>query len=284
MEEYPRRKRSARGRPEQIARGLAWFSVGIGIAQILAPRAIAKISGVPVPPALVVACGVRELACGIGLLTQDEAAPWVRARIAGDALDLAALGGGLLVPGADRRRIGVNAAVIGAIAAVDIYCSRDLASHGRRLPARHETLGIDVNRPADELYRFWRDVANLPLVMPHLKSVAVVDSTRSRWVAAGPGGTRIEWDSEIIDDVPNQRVAWRSLEGADVFNAGSVQFTPSGAGTRVRLELVYELPAGTVGGAIARLFGRHPAQEARADLDAFRQFMEKNPHNPRLMA
>lgn len=285
MAAYSRNKRPARGRPEKIARRLGWFSVGIGIAQIVAPRAVARIVGVPVPRALMVVCGVRELACGIGLLTQEQAAPWIDVRIAGDALDLAALGCALLVPGLDRRRVGINTALVAGVTALDVYCKRDLAAHGRRFPPHHETLGVDVNRQPDELYRFWRDVANLPLVMPHLKSVAVIDEKRSHWVAAGPGGTCIEWDSEIIDDVPNQRIAWRSLDGADVFNAGAVQFSPAGAGaTTVRLELLYELPAGTLGSALSRLFGRHPSQEARADLEAFREFMEKNPHNPRLMA
>src|SRR5688572_15077405 len=104
---YPHNKPPVRGRPERISRGLGWFSVGFGIAQILAPRAIARITGVHVPAPLVVMSGLSDLACGVGLLTQDEPAPWIRARIAGDALDLAGFGAAALVPGTDRRRVAI---------------------------------------------------------------------------------------------------------------------------------------------------------------------------------
>lgn len=285
MAVHSRGRRTAGGRPEALARGIGWLSLGLGVARIFAPRAVARITGVPTPRALMVVSGLKQLACGLGLLTQQEAAPWIRARIAGDAISLAALSGSLLMPGAPRRRLAVTAAVMGGITALDVYCKHDLEAHGRRFPPRHETLGIDVKRPADELYRFWRDVANLPLVLPHLQSVVAVDGTRSHWVARGAGDTAIEWDAEIIDDVPNERIAWRSLEGAPVFSAGAVQFTPTADGaTRVRLELLYELPAGSIAGAVGQLFGRLPAGAARADLQAFRRHLEERPAPPPLPA
>jgi len=281
MAQYSRKKRVRKGQPEQVARGLAWFSIGIGVAQILAPRTVSWLTGVSVPPVLMIACGVRELACGIGILTQDEAAPWIRARIWGDAVDLAALTCGALVPGADRKRIAINIAAVAGLSALDFYCSRELAVRGQRVPPRHETLSVEINRPAEELYRFWRSFSNLPRVMSHLISVQELDSRRSHWVAAGPGGTRVEWDSEIIDDIPNQRIAWRSSDGTPLFNAGSVQFAKTAAGgTRVIVELLYEAPLGTVGTALALLFGIAPAGAVRANLADFRDMMEKSPGRP----
>ena len=285
MAAYSRNRHLKRRRPEQLARGLGWFSVGLGIAQIVAPRVVARLTGVPVPSLLVIACGVRELACGAGILTQDEPAPWIKARIAGDAVDLAALACGALLPGAERYRIALNAAAVAGVTAIDIYCGRELAKEGRRSPPRHETSSIDIDRPPAELYRFWRDVSNMPRVMPHLRSVKVIDATRSQWTASVEAGTRVEWESEIIDDVPNERIAWRSRDGAILFNAGSVQLAPApNGGTRVRVDRLYELPAGTLGVALARLLGRDPAQAIRADLEALKAMMEKKPHEPPLPA
>ena len=284
---YPHNKPPARGRPERISRGLGWFSVGVGIAQILAPRAMARITGVPAPASLVVLCGLRELACGVGLLTQEEPAPWIRARIAGDALDLAAFGAAALVPGTHRTRLGLAAGAVAGVTALDVYCARELGLRGKRRAPRHETISIHVDRAPAELYAFWRDFANLPLVMQHVRSVEVIDATRSRWVSAGPPRSRVQWEAEIIDDLPGRRIAWRSVDDSVVFNAGSVQFAgvPEG-GTRVDVELLYDLPEATLGVALARLVGFDPAQEGRADLEAFKNALEsrKNPDNPRLMA
>src|SRR5688500_7839839 len=156
-----RRKGRSNGSPEQLARGLGWLSIGIGIAQVLAPRTVSRLVGVPFPATLTVLCGVREIVSGIGILTQEDATPWMRARVAGDALDLAGLGVGLMVSGADRRRIGVATAAVAGITAADVYCSRELALRGRRSP-RHVMASIDVDRAPDELYRYWRDLGNFP--------------------------------------------------------------------------------------------------------------------------
>jgi len=137
-------------------------------------------------------------------------------------------------------------------------------------------LGIVINRPVEELYRFWRNLENLPQFMPHLESVDRVTDTLSRWRARGPGGKIVEWNAEIINEVPNQVIGWRSIEGSDVVSAGSVHFDDAGPGrgTHVRVRMQYSPPGGKIGAAVARLLGRDAATEIREDLRRFKQLLE----------
>jgi uncharacterized membrane protein len=135
---------------------------------------------------------------------------------------------------------------------------------------------IIIDRTPDELYAYWRNFENLPRFMDHLESVTVLDADRSHWVAKGPAGTRIEWDAEIHNEIENELIAWRSLPGSEIGNAGSVHFTPiaEGRSTEVRVVLSYEPPAGRLGAAIARLFGEEPSQQVADDLGRFKEAME----------
>jgi uncharacterized membrane protein len=135
--------------------------------------------------------------------------------------------------------------------------------------------GIIVNRPAAEVYRFWRNFENLPRFMDHLESVTVIDETRSHWVAKAPVGTKVEWDATVHNEIEEELIAWRSLPGADVNNAGSVHFTPTGEGsTEVVVVLSYEPPAGKLGAAVAKLLGEEPSEQVEDDLRRFKQVME----------
>ena len=134
---------------------------------------------------------------------------------------------------------------------------------------------VTINRPPEELYRFWRNFDNLPQFMNHLESVTTSAGDRSHWVAKGPAGTSVEWDAEVYNDKPNEMIAWRSLEGSQVDNAGSVHFEPAaGGGTEVRVVLKYDPPAGKLGAAVARLFGESPAQQIEDDLNRLKQLIE----------
>jgi len=137
---------------------------------------------------------------------------------------------------------------------------------------------LTVNRSREDLYRFWRNFENLPRVMQYLDAVHVISPTRSHWVAKAPAGTKVEWDAEIINDIPNERIGWRSLEGADVPNAGSVMFEPgpNGTGTLVRVNLRYDPPGGPIGALVAKLFGTEPEQTVAEDLKRFKSMMEMN--------
>src|SRR6266498_779476 len=133
-----------------------------------------------------------------------------------------------------------------------------------------------VNRPASELFRFWRPFETLPSFMDHLVSVRQLDHLRSHWVAKAPAGRTVEWDAEIINEIPDELIAWRTRDNADVVSAGSVSVKPApgGRGTEVRVRLQYNPPAGKLGSTIAWMFGEEPSQTIREDLRRFKQLME----------
>jgi uncharacterized membrane protein len=135
---------------------------------------------------------------------------------------------------------------------------------------------ITVNRSPEEVYWFWHDFENLPRFMTHLESVRVTGEGRSHWTAKGPGGRAVGWDAEIVDERPDELIAWRSLQGADVDNSGYVRFTaaPGGHGTEVRVELRYAPPGGPAGATIAKLLGSEPGQQVLDDLRRFKQVIE----------
>ena len=135
---------------------------------------------------------------------------------------------------------------------------------------------VVVNRSAQELYRFWRNLENLPRFMHHLKSVRVLDEKHSHWVARGPLGKEVQWEAEIVNDVPNERIGWQSLPDSDVRNAGSVQFIPSGNNsTLVRVVLRYDPPAGKLGEVVSKLLSENPGREVEEDLKRLQSELER---------
>jgi len=135
---------------------------------------------------------------------------------------------------------------------------------------------VTIDRSPEELYQFWHNFEQLPRFMNHLEAVQVMDQKRSHWRAKAPAGKTVEWDAEIIEDQPGQRIAWRSLPGAEVENSGNVRFEPApgGRGTVVKVEMQYDLPAGPLGAAIAKLHGEEPKKQVWEDLHRFKQLME----------
>ena len=212
-------------------------------------------------------------------------------------------GGALTLSGLSRGRDGMLRMVTGAA-----MLQRGITGHchayeilGVRTAPSHVTLpyelgvraraSVTINSPREPIYKFWRDFENLPRFMRHLVSVEPSDGQRSHWVARGPGNRQVQWDAEIINEIPNELIGWQSLPGSDVDSAGSVRFreAPGQRGTEVRVELQYNPPAGVVGAYIARMFGREPEQEIAADLGRLKQFLESGevattegqPHGPR---
>ena len=138
------------------------------------------------------------------------------------------------------------------------------------------TATTTVRRRATDVYAFWRKLETLPTFMSHLDDVRVTGDRTSRWTASAPFGRTVEWDAVITDEVPTQRVSWRSTDDADVPNHGEVWFVPApdGAGTEVHVRLAYDIPAGELGKAVAKYFGEEPHQQLDDDLRRLKQVLE----------
>jgi uncharacterized membrane protein len=275
-----RRNGSKRLNEEKIARGLGWFSIGLGVAEIVAPRSLAKLIGVRGDySGLLRMMGAREITSGIGLLTgRQPNANWMWSRVGGDAIDLALLGAAFKLKRSNRNKLAIATAAVAGVTALDAICSQRLS---RRDGARGDgairvAQSVWINRSPEELYRFWRDFQNLPRFMKHFESVRETSDRRSHWVAKAPAGTRVEWDAEITEDRPNELIAWRSLEGSDVDSVGSVRFerAPGGRGTIVKVTMRYSPPAGRIGATVAKLLGEGPEWQIKDGLRRFKQLME----------
>jgi uncharacterized membrane protein len=138
------------------------------------------------------------------------------------------------------------------------------------------TKSITVARPRSEVYAFWRDFENLPRFMHHVESVQNLGGGRSHWVAKGIAGTDREWDAELVDDKPNERVSWRTIgDDNTARHTGTVSFLSIGdSATEVRVDIEYDPPAGALGASLARLFGEEPSQQIEEDLERFKRVLE----------
>jgi uncharacterized membrane protein len=164
------------------------------------------------------------------------------------------------------KTLGINTANQGKSAVASV-------GHGQGIKVEKS---ITVDRPPEEVYRFWRNLENLPRFMNHLESVRDLDGRRSHWVAKAPAGTTVEWDAEIYNEKKNELIAWRSVENSDINHAGSVRFeeASNGRGTEVTVVINYQAPAGKLGTAVAKLFGEEPEKQLEDDLPRFKQLIE----------
>lgn len=278
-------KAERRQRTKRTVRWLGVLSLGAGLPALAAPKATARLMGLredDTNSVIVSAIGLRETACGASMLAWPRFAGWIWMRVAGDAMDLAALGWALASDASVRRNrtIATTAATAG-VAALDVWSA--LRASRRSAASRHPyeyavdaKRAITVNRTREEVYQVWRDFRNLPRFMENLESVQLTGENRSHWVAKAPAGASVEWDAQIVDDQPNERISWRSLPGSQVENAGSVRFgaAPGDKGTEVHVEIHYTPPAGKLGALVAKIFGRDAGQQTASDLRRFKQVME----------
>jgi len=262
----------------QLAQAIGWFSIGLGVTEILAPRTLGRAIGVGEHPSVLRLLGVREIMSGLGLLSERKAGTWAWSRVAGDAMDLALLGAATQSEDAHPQRIAMAATALLGVAALDVYSGRKLASSPlETVPPRvHVTHSITINASPDTVYGFWRNLENLPLFMRHVESVSATNDKTSHWVVRAPGGTTVEWDAEIVEDREAEQLSWRTLPDSEVLHEGTVIFeaAPAGRGTIVRVELNYEPPGGLVGRQIAKVFGQEPEQQVKDDVRRLKQLIE----------
>ncbi len=133
-----------------------------------------------------------------------------------------------------------------------------------------------INRPVEEVFAYWRHLENLPRFMDHLLEVSESSPYQSHWVARSPLGGTLEWDAEIVEEIANEKIVWKSLPGSDIRHGGMVAFksAPLGRGTEVLVRLQYEAPAGKLGSLVARLLGESPVTTVRDDLRRFKSLLE----------
>jgi uncharacterized membrane protein len=280
---------------QRRARGLGWFSIGLGLAQIGAPRSVARLIGIRDDDETrntMFAIGLREITSGLGILSSSRPTGWVWSRVGGDLMDLALLGRSMNDCN-DKNRVAAATAAVAGVTLVDFMTGQQLSREGNGAETRtngasslqqpqstgggvHVLETITIRRPRNEVYGFWHNFENLPRFMAHLESVQMLDERRSHWKAKAPAGSTVEWDAETTEDRSNELIAWRSLEGSTVPNSGTVQFkdAPGNRGTEVRVELRYQPPGGKLGALFAKLFGEEPQQQVKGDLRRFKQVME----------
>jgi uncharacterized membrane protein len=112
--------------------------------------------------------------------------------------------------------------------------------------------------------------------MSHLREVRRIDEQRSHWVASGPAGLPVEWDAVVTERLPNESIAWKSVEGSVVRTAGRVRFRPVPEGkTEVDVHLSYNPPAGAIGHAVASLFGTDPKHAMDEDMVRLKSLLEE---------
>ncbi len=264
----PKRTRGTQA-DETLARGLGWFSLALGLAEVLAPRGLARLVGVPERAGLVRLMGLRELASGAAILAQPAAGP-VWSRVGGDAVDLVLLGSAFLGrDGANAHgRTAAALAAVAGVTAVDVACAASLERRQPKSGVRPRAV-FTIDRPAEACYAAWRALEILPCILPGVEAVEPAGDRRFTWTLLR-NGRRIRGDVEVTDDLPNQRVAWQSVKNAPFQTSGSVSFAPApgNRGTVVRLEADLDAVAPS---KVARLLGR---DEAREVLRRFKQWME----------
>jgi uncharacterized membrane protein len=183
-------------------------------------------------------------------------------------LGLATLGGALVYRGMTGHSVAYSVLGISTASEQGLMTSVPAGSGCKVEKA------VTINRPADDLYLFWKNFENLPNFMSHLESVRMIDGRRSHWKAKAPLGMAVEWDAEVHTARPNELISWRSLPGSEVDTAGSVHFRPVGRATEVSVVLKYNPPAGRAGAVVARWLGESPEQQIENDLNEFKRLLE----------
>lgn len=296
------------GKPWYV-RGLGWFSLGLGVAELAAPGEIARLMGAPDNRrwrGVIRAIGARELAAGVGILARRRPQRWLWSRVVGDLMDLGVIavanrgrlraprtGGGLLARlgqrvGVSRRptnALPIALTAVAAVTALDVLASRRAgrlsSAASTTEPARGQgpfplRASLTINRPREEVYAFWRQLENLPRFMIHLGSVRTLDRSRSHWTTAPATGRTVQWEAWITADRENQLIAWESLPGSGLVHAGEVRFVPAPGdhGTEVHLSLRVDPLSGMFGKAAVKLLHKVPEQLLVNDLRRLKQILE----------
>ncbi|HEY4671307.1 MAG TPA: SRPBCC family protein [Gemmatimonadaceae bacterium] len=296
LKDVPRHYSETHGHEKNaLVQSLGWFSIGLGLAELFAPRAVARLSGLDEDEyeGLLRAYGLRELIAGAGILGRPRPTYWMWNRVLGDTIDLVTLARARHSAN-DKGKLATATAAVLAVTALDIACSVDYARHKTPSVDQHTSHDegsyktpemVDgtqmlsaittINKPVAEVYAFWKNPQNYPRFMENLDSVKITGNNQAHWKIKAPVGMSVEWDATVINDVPNQVIEWRSLDSAEIHNTGTVRFR-SISGDRTEVELVSQIKpkGGPLGAKIAKVFAAVPKTQLSNDLRRFKQLIE----------
>jgi uncharacterized membrane protein len=267
----------------RLATFLGWVSVGLGLMGLVFPETVSNALGARRHPLLTRAFGLRDLVAGAGILSARQPIGWMKARVAGDVVDLAML---LESYGSlESRQIGLKGATVLAagVTTLDILCIKGLSTRpaavieGATRPAiiRAEA-SMAINKAPEECYRFWRSVENLPRFMKYLESVDVQNERASLWRLRLTSKKVAEWECVITSDTPNEEISWQSVGRTALDTSGMVRFEPrlSGPGAIVRVAMQYTPPAARFPVLADPLIEIVSEQQLKEDLRRLKSLME----------
>ena len=257
---------------EKLASGLGWFSIGLGMAELFAPQAIARLTGASDGRKWIRGFGLREIASGVTMLNDPRRGTPVWSRVAGDVMDLMALAPALVSGKNGRARTAGSLAAVAGVTVLDVLCARELS---RRSSVVRASGTIIVNCSLTDCYRFWRNFENLPRFMRIIESVRTSGPKSAQWTARISPNRLIEWNTEITKDLPDEQISWRSVAGSCLNQSASIRFnpTPGGRGTLARIKMGYSETRPS-NGILPKLLGQDAERTLGADLRRFKQLIE----------
>lgn len=269
----------------QMAKGLGWFSLGLGLTQLVAPRQVANLIGLPGDDdeqTIMRLIGLREIASGLEILAQADPTPWVWSRVAGDGMDLALLYAAMNSPKASKDRVTAATMAVLGITAADLLCSLNLTAsphESSRATATNDvpvTAAITVHAPVPEVFALWKGFQGLPRFMSDAATVQIQDNRSSRWTIPGPAGTSMAWDVEITNTIPDEQITWRTAAGGPVSAEGTVRVRPApgNRGTQVVFDAHFRPPGGDLGKTVAAPVANILAVKIGNDLRRLKQLIE----------
>lgn len=257
-----------------ISRGMGVFSLGLGLTELAAPEALARLIGLRPSTRTAIALrafGMREVLSGLGVLFRPRSSLPLWARLAGDAIDLAAIGWAAKTQRTRTGRLAAAAIAVAGAAALDAIAARRVGN-AHRTVVDPIIFSVTINKPPAEVYAFWRKLENLPKFMDYLESVTQ-DGERSHWVARTPLGKTTAWSAQILEDRPNARIAWRTLDGTKLAHRGEVTFAkaPGRNATEVRVQLELGVLGMAPNPQLAKLLTK---PQVKGDLRRLKQVLE----------
>ena len=198
-----------------------------------------------------------------------------------EMLALAALGG-VMISAAARRGRGSTLAKVAGVALIGVaarpFIAAAVTSAGarRRLIAFHSS--VEIERPVNEVFAFFKDFENFPRVINGVRSVVDYQDGRSHWEVYTPSGSVLSWDATVTKYVPSSVIAWESVVRSLVESSGMARFTAlSPTRTRVDLSIKHHPVSTSLKDAVRALIATDPRKTVAANLDHIRFYLESLP-------